>query len=427
MSRPRPLPRLARGALLLACGAACGFLAARGGGPGRPGGAADVPPFPADPRYVALPRATPDALMEELEKVGYAGQTARASGADEGVTLHDPERSAPGATLVLASHAAQALLVDERGATLHAWRYPWSAVPGSRDDREGNWRRARLLDDGRCLALFDQRGLIALDRDSRLLWSRVGPFHHDLDVAEDGTLWVLASQSRVVPAFSAERPTLEDFLVHLDAGGRELGRLSLLDAFAESEYAPLLCKAAAGGDVFHTNSLQLLGGGLERASPLFAAGRALVSVWGLDALAIVDLETGRVAWALTGKWHRQHAASALANGHVLLFDNQGAAPWARVLEIDPFTQEIVWAWRGDERNGFLSHVLGSAQRLPNGNTLIAESLRAQAFEVTPAGETVWRFVSPFRFPRETADRPVLLDVERYAPGHPAALVPAGGR
>ena len=49
-----------------------------------------------------------------------------------------------------------------------------------------------------------------------------------------------------------------------------------------------------------------------------------------------------------------------------------------------------------EDSKFYSHFKGAAQRLPNGNTLITESTRGRAVEVTPAGEIVWEFYNPHR-------------------------------
>ena len=46
---------------------------------------------------------------------------------------------------------------------------------------------------------------------------------------------------------------------------------------------------------------------------------------------------------------------------------------------------------------FFSELCGTCQRLPNGNTLITESTRGRAFEVTPDKEIVWEFVSPFYY------------------------------
>ena len=113
-------------------------------------------------------------------------------------------------------------------------------------------------------------------------------------------------------------------------------------------------------------------------------------------IAIVDLESDLVEWASAGMWHGQHEPVLLDNGHFLLFDNMGHHGRSKVIEFDPFTREITWSFKGDEENDFFSKLCGSNQRLPNGNTLITESLRGRAFEVTPGGRIVWRWVSPYR-------------------------------
>ena len=53
-----------------------------------------------------------------------------------------------------------------------------------------------------------------------------------------------------------------------------------------------------------------------------------------------------------------------------------------------------WQYVADPPGDFLSHRLSNAQRLANGNTLIASGFQGRLFEVTPQGEEVWRYVSP---------------------------------
>jgi hypothetical protein len=48
-----------------------------------------------------------------------------------------------------------------------------------------------------------------------------------------------------------------------------------------------------------------------------------------------------------------------------------------------------------EDSKFYSHYQSGAQRLPNGNTLVAETTYGRIIEVTPAGEIVWEYISPF--------------------------------
>jgi uncharacterized protein (DUF427 family) len=79
-----------------------------------------------------------------------------------------------------------------------------------------------------------------------------------------------------------------------------------------------------------------------------------------------------------------------------VFDNYGrwtgTAHRSRVLEIDPVSQQITWAYAGETE--FFSKVVGLAQRLPNGNTLVTVSTEGRALEVTRDGETVWEFRNP---------------------------------
>ena len=53
-----------------------------------------------------------------------------------------------------------------------------------------------------------------------------------------------------------------------------------------------------------------------------------------------------------------------------------------------------WTYRAENPSDFISRRTSNAQRLPNGNTLIANGMQGTIFEVTPAGATVWRYVQP---------------------------------
>ncbi len=55
----------------------------------------------------------------------------------------------------------------------------------------------------------------------------------------------------------------------------------------------------------------------------------------------------------------------------------------------------VWSYSAPTPTDFYSRIISGAQRLPNGNTLICSGHPSGVlFEVTPAGETVWRYGSP---------------------------------
>jgi len=166
------------------------------------------------------------------------------------------------------------------------------------------------------------------------------------------------------------------------------------------------------GDVLHTNALVLLDGTLEPELPAFRRGRVLISMRHTHALAVLDLESQGVTWAATGMWKLQHDPSVLPNGRILLFDNAGYGWCSQVIEVDPRTSRLAWAYRGDPPDAFFTLLCGAAQRLSNGNTLITESCQGRVFEVTRDGETVWSYRNPERAGPHGELIAALFEVER---------------
>jgi hypothetical protein len=206
--------------------------------------------------------------------------------------------------------------------------------------------------------------------------------HHDLDVDEQGRIFTLVRRARRIARVDEEGPTLEDFLVILDAEGRQLEEISLLEALERSSYWNLLkVRAPAGGilhtpgDIFHTNTVTVLDGRNASRLRAFAKGNVLLAMRSLDLVAVLDPRKREVVWGLTGMWIRPHEPVLLDNGRMLIFDNEGwaraGAKLSRALEFDPLTHEIKWSYVGPP--DFHSAICGLVQRLSNGNTLITVS------------------------------------------------------
>lgn len=203
-------------------------------------------------------------------------------------------------------------------------------------------------------------------------------------------------------------------------------------------------------DWMHINSMSVLGpnkwydAGDERFNPeniIWDAREA-------NIMAIISKKTGKIVWKIgpdfteskelriigqiIGQHHCHMIPKGLpGEGNILLFDNGGWAGYgmpsrcsrdggkadlrdhSRVLEIDPTTLEVVWEFSGRTFGGmmgivadskFYSPLISSAQRLPNGNTLICEGCFMRMFEVTPDKEVVWEFIAPFKGMREMVYR-----------------------
>jgi hypothetical protein len=115
----------------------------------------------------------------------------------------------------------------------------------------------------------------------------------------------------------------------------------------------------------------------------------------VDQIAILDRTTYDILWSWgAGQLEGPHHPTMLEDGHILVFNNGVKRIHSSVVELDPLSGEIVWEYKAQVPRSFYTFSRGSAQRLPNGNTLICVSDKARAFEVTTSGEVVWKWQNP---------------------------------
>jgi hypothetical protein len=223
-------------------------------------------------------------------------------------------------------------------------------------------------------------------------------------VNSDGSIYVLVRKWRKVAFFDPKSIVADDEVVKLGAGGRVLGRVSIMDAILKGLRTDVLGELKRtyerrekfGADLIHTNAIDVLKTGADAKEPAFKAGRLLLSARTINALLLLDFEKRAIVWWKQGGFVGQHDPRMLDNGTILLFDNLGTIGKSSVVELDPKTGAELWAYRGTDEQPFHTRCCGTARRLPNGNTLIVETEKGRAFEVTREKEIVWEFVSPYK-------------------------------
>jgi hypothetical protein len=350
--------------------------------------------------------AAADGNERALHEMGYVtGSEPVVS--ELGVTLHDTERAGKGWNLYSSAHAPEAFLTDMAGEVRHTWGIVrdvvWPQLENvDKDKARRYFRRVHLLADGSLLAIFEYTGIVKLDVDSNLIWAHLGANHHDSDVDADGRVYVLGKENRTVAALRP-RPLQDDNVTILNAAGELVKRIWISECLLSSTYSEFIeaAQRSPTGDVFHTNTIELLDGSLEHLSPAHARGNLLLSLRNLNALAILDPVAGKIVWAAGGPWRMQHQPVLLASGKMLLFDNRTVPPAApadkrssRVIEFDPLNERVLWEYAGTQAEPFYSSLCGSVQRLANGNTLVTESSYGRVFELTPDRQIVWEFRNP---------------------------------
>lgn len=355
-----------------------------------------------------------------------------------GVTRYTPDRAYNGYTLYTSPHEQAASLIDMNGHAVHKWALSfgdvWPDPPHVFDPVEESriyWRLAHVFPNGDLLALYVGHddtpwgyGLVKMDKDSNMIWSYAGRTHHDFDIAKDGKIYLLTHEILTDPIdgiSSIKPPYIQDYAVVLSPEGEELAKYPLYEAIRDSDYGRLfrlmrtLRARGNDGDFLHTNSIAAIERVHKGPDISFEPGQILLSFRNLDTIAVLDPKTGALSWALNGPWDAQHDADLLENGRILIFDNNGyigAGGPSRVIEFDPFTEQVHWSYTGDRENHFESFVRSRQQRLPNGNTLITESDRGRLFEVTSDKEIVWEFFNPVRGGERNELIPVITGGQR---------------
>lgn len=337
--------------------------------------------------------------LEALAELGYVDWVTTDTPDVSGVTIHDRERAWAGLTLYKSFAATEAHLIDMDGQVVHTWQGP--------DPADGKWQHVELLPGGQLLGLArNGKYLEKLDWDSTLLWRVELSAHHDLDVAQDGRVFVLIEKFREVSIRGLVLPIIDNGIAILSPDGELLEEVWLAPLFADLipdervdriqrhiDGEPGDWQVTGGGlQALHTNTVEVL----RRDVPgLGRVGQVLISLRSLNLIAVVDLAGPRLVWSWgPGEIDAQHQPTLLPNDHLLVFDNGTKREWSRVIEFDPHAEQIVWEYRSDPPVDFYTSSRGGSEMLPNGNVLVAEANRGRLFEVTREGDIVWEFLNP---------------------------------
>jgi len=319
----------------------------------------------------------------------------------QGVTVNKRWQTYSGFTLYTTLGSKKVNLVSMRGTVVHSWVMPCAPALYAELLENERLLYAGFKVDGPLADLEGAGGiLVEADWDGNVVWQHEDPYlHHGFYRMPNGNTMVMKWEaipeevaSRIaggVPGTEIDGKIYGDCIQELDTAGGvawEWKSWEHLDP-VKNALSPMVnrCEWAGANSVCVTQDDKLL-----------------VSFKKINTLCLVDRKSGDIEW----QWgpheiSQQNAATATPEGNVLVFDNGMFAdgvhfPFSRVVEVDPKDNSMKWSYR-DEANEnmyFYSGFMSSAQRLPNGNTLITETNNGHIFEVDADGNVVWDFVNP---------------------------------
>jgi hypothetical protein len=338
-----------------------------------------------------------------------------------GTTIWDHAKTHDGYTVFLGADGF-AYMIDMDGSVVNTWTSPAANT---------EFDTVEPLDHGHIMAFIQPKNsngpnLSAgeLDLQSNVVWHfdmpKTAPagssFHHDSELLANGNHMLLGLQKILYTPISPITLT-DDLIIEVDPAGKVIWQWYTYQHATEfgldTEAMQLI--AAQGGDWAHTNSISEIPPNTH-ADPVFTPGNIIVSQRYTNTIFIIEKATGKVVWQVGPNDHLtfgQHFPHMIplglpGAGNILVFDNgagtgyplkKRAPGYSRVVEIDPETKQVVWAYdarqSGQNVRDFWSDIVSSADRLPNGNTMICQGARGRIFEIDPTGAIVWEYMSPF--------------------------------
>lgn len=249
---------------------------------------------------------------------------------------------------------------------------------------------------------------------------------HDLQILPNGNalLMIYASRKMDLTAVGglSDATVIDLIIQEIDPDGNVVFEWNSKDYFAVSDtYAPIANQGTV--DYVHGNAVAL-----------DTDGNLLISSRHLAEITKINRQTGAIIWRLGGKnnefnflnsdpFYYQHDIRRLSNGHITLFNNRTdltpVYSRAEEYDVDENNKTISLVWSHRSAIQAYSFAMGSAQRLPNGNTAIGWGAGLPAYtEVTAADDVAFELAleapmisyRAFRFPWEghPTTRPVLV-------------------
>ncbi len=219
---------------------------------------------------------------------------------------------------------------------------------------------------------------------------------HELLVLPNGHSYLLGldprviDMSQIVPGGKIDAEVIGFLIQELDRNKNVVFQWKSLDYIPVTDASPSIDLTAEVIDYVHSNSICV-----DFDDNLLLSSRHL------DEITKINRQTGEIMWRLGGKqnefnfinenyqFSHQHDVRRIANGNILFFDNGNlrSPAFSRAVEyqLDVVQHTATLVWEYINFPYYVTNAMGSARRLPNGNTLIDWVRAGYITEVKPDG------------------------------------------
>jgi hypothetical protein len=339
-----------------------------------------------------------------------------------GTTIYNPKKCYNGYTILngLRSSPYGQPLIDMNGNVVHKWMgvagFPAKVLPGGKLLAQRHYYDPEKWQDQH--AKDPRKDVVLLDWDGNILWElNLNTQRHELQIEGNPVGYYVPGMDFVE---KGKKLIIEGHrLFEIDWDKNILWEWNRTDHNEELTGASIEFNTASwlGPNKWYDS-------GDERFHP----DNIILDDQDGSVIYIISHKTGKITWKIGpdyteipqlkklglgmpgaggifvgGMLHHAHMIpkGLPGEGNILVFNN--GMPFSIVTEFNPVTLDVVWEYSGAAlgynevhamAHSFFSPTASSAQRLPNGNTLICEANGGRVFEVTEELETVWEYINP---------------------------------
>ena len=287
-------------------------------------------------------------------------------------------------------------LIDIEGNIVHQWNLPGRLGSLAYLLPNGNLLCSLLTLDGPPVRQAKGGHILEIDWNSNIIWDYIDHGqHHDFRRLSNGNTMYLGwkemadkDAARVkggITGMEKDGKIYEDYVREVSPDGETVWQWDASEL--EIENYPL-AEGVARYEFAHANTCVEL-----------PEDQILLNFRNLDSIAILDKKKRHFVWEKRDMmWGRPHDPHMLENGDILFFANGAqdftAPQRSNIIQFNKNTGEETWRYEAPIAWTFYSSHMGGVERLPNGNTLITESVNGRVFEVTHDAELVWDYINP---------------------------------
>lgn len=277
-----------------------------------------------------------------------------------------PSKEAPGYFLVTPLDGDAAYWLDRAGRVRHVLELPGDTLV-VKQDGEGvltiSYGLPRDYGPDGANRISSRRALANIRKTLHCSPDAANPahLHHDITRSSRGTYFLIV-------ACGLNKIVWDDVLVEINRAGDVTWHLSLLNAMYDD---PTDVPSVRGEHWLHTNSLQQM-----------PDGNLLVSLRDVDTIVEIGYPSGKLLRSYRSDGlSQQHSAFLTPSGNINVFDNGYESKRSAAVLLSR-TGKVL----GRHELGFYSSIYGSAERLPDGNWLVADGTHGRVLEY----DTQWK-------------------------------------